>query len=170
LCVGAFYYKCSNTEDISNDLEHLTDLSNIAIGDYLYADSTYTHALDSANIDKCSGCVYNLETTEREKEEGWYIGHIVALKDAVDRKGNDSFEWSPENQSIPNHENYADAIKEKDGYWACLMDSTCSSPAICSLYDFDGMVFDVPLPNNSQWYVPTVSDWQDIILNLGKLK
>lgn len=163
---SGIFDKCSNDEDA---IEYFTDLSKISIGDYLYADGTYTHVLDSTNMDNCSGCVYNLETTEKEKEEGWKIGHVVALKDATDRNGSELFEWGPENTSIPNHVNYEDAIKEKDGYWTCLMDSACLSPAISSLYDLDGVVFNVPLPDGSKWYVPTVSDWQDIICNLGKV-
>ncbi len=167
LCIFfAFFFRSkSGSDDV---ITYYNDLSSIQIGDYLYADGTYTHKLDSANLTNCSGCVYNLTTTESEKEEGWTHGHIVALKDAVDRNGNTKFEWGPENSEIPNCQNHSEAIKAKDGYWYCLMDSACQSPAISSIEDFDGNIFDVPLPDKCQWYVPTLSDWKDILVNLGK--
>lgn len=166
LCLFFLWYNDkSGSDDV---ITYYNDLSSIQIGDYLYADGTYTHKLDSANLTNCSGCVYNLTTTESEKEEGWTHGHIVALKDAVDRNGNTKFEWGPENSEIPNCQNHSEAIKAKDGYWYCLMDSACQSPAISSIDDFDGNIFDVPLPDKCKWYVPTPSDWKDILVNLGK--
>lgn len=169
LLLGVFFVFFFSSKSSSDEvIKYYTDLSTIQIGDYLYADGTYTHKLDSANLTNCSGCVYNLATTESEKEEGWTHGHIVALKDAVDRNGNTKFEWGPENSEIPNCQNHSEAIKAKDGYWYCLMDSACQSPAISSIDDFDGNIFDVPLSDKSQWYVPTLSDWKDILVNLGK--
>lgn len=169
LVVGFFFVFFFRSKSGSGEvLKYYTDLSTIQIGDYLYADGTYTHKLDSANLTNCSGCVYNLTTIEREKREGWTHGHIVALKDAVNRKGETKFAWGPENSEIPICQNYSEAIKAKDGYFYCLWDSACQSPAICSIEDFDGNIFDEPLPDKCHWYVPTLSDWKDILVNLGK--
>lgn len=153
--------------DKGNSIEYFSDLSRIGIGDYLYSDGRFTNELDSANLDNCSGCVYNLTTTDDERQEGWSHGHIVALKDAIGRNGESKFSWGPVNKSIPNSDNYSEAVGYKDGYWYCLLDSACQSPAISSLEDFDGCIFDVPLPKGSKWYVPTVADWTCILLNLG---
>ena len=167
-CVVKFWVTDSNIEsDTENPIEYFSDLSGIGIGDYLYADGRYTHELDSTNIDNCSGCVYNLATTDEEKQEGWSHGHIVALKDAVYRDGESNFSWGPINNAMPNSDNYSDAVGYKYGYWYCLLESACQSPAISSLEDFDGSVFEVPLPEGSKWYVPTVADWRDILLSLG---
>lgn len=168
-CVMKFWGDTSKiAEDIGDSIEYHSDLSFIGIGDFLYSDGRYTNVLDSANIENCSGCVFNLTTTNEEKQEGWNHGHIVALKDVVGRNGESDFSWGPANNSIPNSDSYNEATTYKDGYWYCLLDSACQSPAISSLEDFDGRNFDVPLPNGSKWYVPTVADWTDIILNLGK--
>lgn len=167
--IATFWKSDSNqTSEVEESIEYFSDLSFIGIGDYLYSDGRYTHFLDSANIENCSGCVFNLTTTNEEKQEGWNHGHIVALKDVVGRNGESYFSWGPVNNSIPNSDSYNEATTYKDGYWYSLLDSTCQSPAISSLEDFDGRNFDVPLPNGSKWYVPTVADWTDIILNLGK--
>lgn len=167
-CVAKFW---NVDPDIASDgeesIEYFSDLNSIGIGDYLYSDGRFTHELDSANIDNCSGCVYNLTTTDEEKQDGWSHGHIVALKDAIGRNGESRFSWGPVNESMPNTDNYSKAVDYKDGYWYCLLDSACQSPAISSLEDFDGRVFDVPLPKGSKWYVPTVADWTDILLKLG---
>lgn len=158
--IGGLYVK--NYMGVDDTIKYYTDLSSIQIGDYLYADGTYTHRLDSANLVNCSGCVYNLTTTDSEKEEGWTHGHIVALKDVVSRNGETEFSWGKENGMIPNFQNYNEAINAKDGYYYCLMDSMSLSPAICSTDDFDE-----PLLDKSHWYVPTLSDWKDILVNLG---
>lgn len=166
-CITKFWITDVDTNDIENSIEYFSDLSYIGIGDYLYSDGRYTHELDSANIENCSGCVYNLTTTAEEKQNGWTHGHLVALKDAIGRNGESKFSWGPVNKSIPNSDNCAEAVRYKDGYWYCLLDSTCQSPAISSLEDFDGIVFDTPLPKGSSWYVPTLADWEDILLHLG---
>lgn len=168
VCLWLFTGNKDKSEGENEDgLKYYTDLSEIAIGDYLYSDGTYTHELDSANIDNCSGCVYNLTTTSSEQQDGWRHGHIVALKDAVNRAGETQFAWGPLNYVIPNYKDIASALNCKNGYNYCLLDSMYMSPALCSVYDIDGKVFDVPLPEGSKWYVPTPSDWQDIITNLG---
>ena len=170
LLLGAFFVLYFSSKNSSDEvIKYYTDLSTIQIGDYLYADGTFTHKLDSANLTNCSGCVYNLTTTESEKNEGWTHGHIVALKDAVNRKGETEFEWGHTNSDIPECQSYSEAIKAKDGYSYCLLDSACLSPAICSVYHFfEGYIFNEPLPDKCHWYVPTLSDWKDILVNLGK--
>lgn len=167
------FFNKDKTDQSSNPtgkIEYYHDLSNINIGDYLYSDGSYTNVLDSANLANCSGCVYNLFTTTDEQKDGWTHGHIVALRDAINRDGDSEFIWGPENKAMPNTDTYSKASQFKDGYWYCLLDSTCQSPAISSLEDFDGLVFDVPLIKGSKWYVPTVSDWNDILLHLGNAK
>lgn len=167
-CVAKFWNGDPDfTSNKEESIEYFSDLNSIGIGDYLYSDGRFTHELDSANLENCSGCVYNLTTTDEEKQDGWSHGHIVALKDAIGRNGESQFPWGPVNESMPNMDSYSKAVDYKDGYWYCLLDSACQSPSISSLEDFDGRVFDVPLPKGSKWYVPTVADWTDILLKLG---
>lgn len=172
VCVGIIIYNWSSKSVEKPKLEYFSDLSKIQVGDYLYANGKYTHVLDSANIDSCSGCVFNLITTDSEKEQGWTHGHIVALVDAVDKNGNNQFAWGPDeiNKTIANHPNYAEAVLDKDGYLNCLGDSTGTYPAISSIRTPDEVNFKVPLPEGSSWYLPALGEWVDIIVNLGGIK
>lgn len=146
------------------------NLENIAIGDYLYSDGTYSHILEDSKKDLCSGVVYNLTTIEAEKMEGWTHGHVVALQDAVGRNGEKLFSWGPDYQNdyITNAAEYIEASKDYNGYWNCLYDSTSICPAITAIEDLEGPVFKVPLPGTSSWYLPALGDWIDILVNLGQ--
>lgn len=155
----------------------LRDFSQLRIGDYYYADGTFTH--EKSDVKEAVGVVFTLETTEEEKKHGWTHGQIMALKNAGE-EDNDRFVWYPHKQIIPSIANYEslrpskksekderyDAIEDKNGYiysHAANVEGHKELEAFLAASSFNPKLKE---PETSGWYLPSSGQWYDIMTNL----
>lgn len=147
----------SSPNNRSDDYKQAEDAR---IGDYYYEDGTLSSELLTDK--KCVGIVYSLETSDFEKEQGFYHGHIIAMEDASAEKN----EWDRLNEDkdwIPNYtwENRREALTDRKG-----------------LDYYNQPYIDVYKPclelskaeGASYWYVPTPGEWTEILRNLGHVE
>lgn len=146
-----------------NKPEFLYDYSRLQIGDYIYSDGSFSHKKVTSK--ECVGCVYNLTTTDFEQKQGYTHGHIVALSDV-----RTDVEWSIGGEDLKNNQVYSTfsmARKEKDGLINCTRESISNSFAAMSLSNN----YNIVLPDGfSNWYLPAIGEWCDIIENIGNTK
>lgn len=159
----------------------LTDYTKIRIGDYVYSDGSFSH--EKLQEKKCVGVVFNLTTTEYEKKLGYTHGHIVALKDFVNKEQS-RFTWKKAVEGEPSKRfqftlksfNYSSGVEDRNGLQHCneivqnglkvtsgdfmLLDNSDAIALSCC--------YSEKLPDNfSNWYLPALGEWYDILTNLG---
>lgn len=157
----------SSNSNESSDL-YLDDYSLVKIGDFYYEDGTFSHKL--LNFKKCVGIVFDLKTSEFEKQNGWTHGWIVALSDA---NHGEYSKWGVlENLSTPfddikyNREENSAACIDWKGYEYLQK--------IKSTHDLENFpAFDIackypvklPIGKTSGWYLPSLGQLHSILVS-----
>lgn len=151
----------------------LHDYSQLRIGDYVYADGSFSHEA----IDNMSpiGVLFSYQTSEKEKEMGWSHGQIVAMQDCgmKDMK----VMWSATLEDVPApHRNYLwkqgkgknDLLACRDGYLYTYFGETDGYlfPAFA-----EARIYPVKKDQElfSEWYLPAIGQWIEILQNLGRV-
>lgn len=147
----------------------LTDYSQLQVGDYYYADGSFSH--DKQQGKMCIGIVFSLQTTEEEKKHRWTHGQIISLKDmegVVEWEDNHFYctELSLPHIKYPSINNLH--LSDENGYLYTHSGQTIGRrfPAFEKARNYP-----VPLPERktSGWYLPSIGQWKNIITNLGKV-
>ena len=141
------------------------DYSKVRLGDYYYEDGTLSHEIALGK--KMVGMVFNLNTSDEEKKNGWTHGQIIALEDAKVLK-KDCMSWGIVNNSILKLavKNPGGIVNGKDtGYLISHLECVENNP------DFKPFIiasqYDVQLPTGetSGWYLPCIAQWRTIYEN-----
>lgn len=139
----------------------LSDLTKIRIGDWMTADGRYSHER-FAGVDYV-GVVYSLAPTEDDAKRGYTHGYIVALENAQG-----ACQWGPgyDIKGIPNHKCSHSLIKDRNGltYSNIPAIRETTNNAFSQARNYKKKLS----PVFSQWFLPTVGQWIEIIRNLGK--
>ena len=158
-------------ENMVTDVNHIIpslffdDYSKVRLGDYYYEDGTLSHEIALGK--KMVGMVFNLNTSDEEKKNGWTHGQIIALEDAKVLK-KDCMSWGIVNNSILKLavKNPGGIVNGKDtGYLISHLECVENNP------DFKPFIiasqYDVQLPTGetSGWYLPCIAQWRTIYEN-----
>lgn len=165
------------TQDITHDsissqaetVEFLSDYKELRIGDYLYEDGTFSHLLSTEK--KSVGVLFTRETTAEERSHGWTHGEIIAMEDCG--KGN-YYQWYYSDELVLPYpfkvnecENAKLNINDKQGYLYTYSKITQSD-------GFQAFAaarrYKPQLSFGSEWYLPSLGQWLEIVENLGGVK
>lgn len=150
------------------------DLNDVRIGDYVYEDGSFSHHLIESK--SAVGVVFSLNPSKEDVMRGYSHGYFMALKDAS--KGTS---WGKEgillNDPFTNYYHYDEHYKASgyDRIWRARNDYTGLS-CIFSIQEL-GSAFNLAKKFNSkrpsfssEWFLPSVGHWIDILQNLGNVK
>ncbi len=146
----------------------LFDYSEVRLGDYYYEDGSFSHEIALGK--EMVGMVFNLNTSEEEKKNGWTHGQIIALHD-VKSYNNNANSWG-----IPTKEVLQQAVRnpggitnsKDNGYLMNHLDSVLNNPEFKPF--LLAAQYDGKLPNGktSGWYLPCISQWRTLYYNFHK--
>lgn len=149
------------------------DLNNVRIGDYVYEDGSFSHHLIESK--SAVGVVFSTNPSEEDVMRGYSHGYFMALKDAS--KGT---LWGKEGillkDPFTNYYHYDEHYKVfcYDRIWRARNDYTGLS-CIFSIQEL-GSAFNLAKKFNSKrpsfssdWFLPSVGHWIDVLQNLGKV-
>lgn len=145
-----------------------TDYTKIQVGDSLYDDGSFAHEVSS--LKKRIGYVFSLDTSDMEKEFGWYHGRIAAISDNYPYTV-----WGDNRDYIFPHTHYtSDDINHLEKINSNLFSellirdnyndsneidysiSTLQFSSKNAFYESRHWKNAVPLKNASQWYLPNL--------------
>lgn len=171
-------YTLTNAITLSNDRmlmstvhpQAITGLSlssmAVNVGDYLFSDGTWG-SLDNGISTKPIAVIFSKTTSAIDKANTWTHGYAMALKNA-----STSCKWAgtgaTTNPTGSNFSTTAAMIADKDGYTHTQLINTSTYPAAYAAATTYKST--VPTPSNtSGWYLPSIGQWYDICVNLGKI-
>lgn len=173
LCIILFFVNSIFAQTTSKNKDEFIDYSDIQIGDYYFADGSISHELSENK--QCIGVVFSLKTTETERANGWTHGQIVALADAGKGQG---YRWMSLDADFSKCNvktaTIADCRADKNGYsyshaiWNTWVWAFNNAFGVARYYNFRGNM--VSKSKTSDWYLPSIGQWYDIIENLGHVK
>jgi len=147
----------------------ITDLSlsTVKVGNYLFSDGTWGYLADSFGSATPVAVIFSNTTSATDQTNGWAHGYAMALKNA-----STSVAWGTTvagtdtgNPTGTFVNTSAAQIADKDGYTHTTKINSSSYPAASAATSYT-----VAAPSNtSGWYLPSVGQWYDICVNLGKL-
>lgn len=144
------------------------------IGDYYYADGTWSSELDASKT--VIGVVFSVSPDRTGASVAEILGKnvnglVVALKDA-----SKSAVWSTNNQDeeiISNTGTFQAAYEDIDGLaktkavWETYADNLDSYPAFKAVKEFNDIV---PAPESTTgWFLPAIGQFWDLFRNFGEL-
>ena len=143
----------------------LYDYSEVRLGDYFYEDGSFSHEIALGK--EMVGMIFNLNTSEEEKKNGWTHGQIIALHD-ITSYGVKGSSWG-----IPTKEVLQQAIhnpggitnSKDNGYLMNHLDCVLNNPEfrpfiLAAQYDAK-----LPYGKTSGWYLPCISQWRTLYYN-----
>ena len=144
------------------------------IGNYYYSDGTWG-ANANPSGKRVIGVIFSDATSNLDKAKGWTHGYAMALTNASPgcQWDDGSFIDTPELTNTSS-----DLIKlNKDGYTETKaikdhrnISSTSFSAFYYTLrYGIDNNTQYAAPSNSSGWYLPSIGQWYDILVNLGKM-
>lgn len=173
LCIILFFVNNLSGQNTSQNRNEFLDYSDVQIGDYYFADGTISHKLSEKK--QCVGVVFSLKTTDIERAKGWTHGQIVALADVEKGQG---YRWmsldADCSKCCAKTATIADCRADKNGYsyshaiWNNWVSIDNNAFGVAHYYNFR----ESPLLKSkiSDWYLPSIGQWYDIIENLGHVK
>lgn len=152
------------------------------VGDYFNSDGTYTAEPQSNSI----GIVFSTETTARDFAAGYTNGYVMALMNATGpnptgTNSGDGVNWDSKYNEIPELE-VEDIPGEMGGCWYYNRDGRYETnvtlksradngnqgcEAAYAAYTFQPIEGYVKTPGTSDWFLPSFSQWYEIITKLG---
>lgn len=135
-------------------------------GSFLFSDGSWGTAdiLDSAQP---IGLIFSNKTSATDKGHGWSRGYAMALKNASTSSawGTTAAGTDKGNPTGTFITTTAALISDKDGYTHTQYIKSSIYPA-----GYAATTYKTTLPaNTSGWYLPSVGQWYDICVNLGKI-
>jgi len=173
--VGRFYnltnsLSLSNVSMLMSTVHHqaITGLSRAAkvnTGNYLFNDGSWGYLADNLDSSKPIAVIFSKATSTTDKTNGWSHGYAMALKNA-----STSATWGPTgtNPTGTSITSTAAMIADKDGYTHTTYLNSSTYPAAYAAATTYQSTVAAP-GNTSGWYLPSVGQWFDICVNLGKL-
>src|SRR5574344_68373 len=156
------------------------NMTESIIGQYLFSDGTWGTLADKATTTVYPiGVIFSDKPSDTDKSHGWIHGYAMALTNA-----HTYADWTKDyyDENITNITYAKDFIPDKDGYTNCqvLINNPKASggftaenyPAFWYAVNFgtsnvaNTEAYAAPL-GTSGWYLPSLGQWYDIIVNLG---
>lgn len=152
------------------------------IGDYLYSDGTWSKALDTEKIP--IAVVFSTETSIKDRQLGFKNGYAMAIVTPLFATAGSGWKYKPvwsskeENVFSINYSSIEDVFKDKDGLsktleivdkvghvedYSTQKNNEAAFPAFFAAYD----CYVKRSESMSCWFLPSVGQWYDIIVNLG---
>ena len=143
----------------------LFDYSKVRLGDYFYEDGSFSHTIALGK--EMVGMVFNLNTSEEEKKNGWTHGQIIALHDV---KGNST---NASSWGIPTKEVLQQAVhnpggitnSKDNGYLMNHLESVLNNPEFRPFILAAQYEARLPFGKTSGWYLPCISQWRTLYYN-----
>jgi hypothetical protein len=134
------------------------------IGDYLFSDGTYGTLADNTGKTPIA-VIFSKTVSTTDQGLGWTHGYAMALKNA-----NTSLTWGPTsgNPTGSYLTTAAAIIADKDGYTNTTKINNSTYPAGYAAATTFKSTVAAP-GGTSGWYLPSVGQWFDICVNLGKM-
>jgi hypothetical protein len=147
----------------------ITGLSRAkVIGGYLFSDGWWGNLSDTiVGSVKPIAVIFSKTTSATDKTNGWTHGYAMALKNA-----STSAAWAG-TEAIDNPtgtyiNTTAAMIADKDGYTHTTYINSSTYPAAYAAATKYKSIVAAP-SNTSGWYLPSIGQWYDICVNLGKM-
>jgi len=146
------------------------------IGNYYYNDGSWGTVAVPTDGRTVIGVVFSTTTSTTDQTNGWTHGYAMALKNAAT-----SAMWYGGTNSVDltDYSDWASMKADKDGYTksqTIKMNKTLSTSSYAAFYYalnygvINNTSYTAPAgTNNSGWYLPSVGQWYDICVNLGKM-
>jgi len=133
------------------------------VGDYLFSDGTWG-SLENCISTKPIAVIFSKTTSTVDQGHGWTHGYAMALKIAS------NCTWGPSgtNPTGKYITTAATEIADKDGYTHTTFINSSTYPAAYAAATTYKLTNPVP-SNTSGWYLPSVGQWYDICVSLGKM-
>lgn len=135
------------------------------IGDYLYDDGTWGAWTTSK---KAIGVVFSNNTTQNDKDAGYYNGYAIALNEVVANQfkttnttdGYGNMGWNPRS--------FASTIEQnRDGLTYSISLYNDEHPAVKAAYNYKNRILKDISSWASRWFIPGFGQWCEVIINLG---
>ena len=144
------------------------DFGQLKVGDYLYSDGTWGE-LDKGRMP--IGLVFSTTTSEIDKAAGYRKGYAISMSFAK-IGDNVDFAYKTSNEvdaAIIDYLNssWEDKVANKDGRTETLLLNESEHPAIKAALSYQPPLASSPIPQASEWFVPSLGQWHDIIVNLA---
>ena len=142
-------------------------------GNFYYDDGSWGTSATPTDGRKAIGVVFSNQTSTADKAHGWTHGYAMALTNAAATVAwsiNTSIpEFTTEINTVAQIESDMDGythtqtIKNKSGY------SSTTYPVFYYAINYQNTVVAPTATNNSGWYLPSIGQWYNICINLGKM-
>jgi len=134
------------------------------VGDYLFSDGTFGDLSDNI-VATPIAVVFSNMTSTIDQGHGWTHGYAMALKNA-----STSCIWGPTgtNPTGTYDATTAAMIADMDGYTHTQYINTSTYPAAYAAATTYKSTVAAP-SSTSGWYLPSIGQWYDLCVNLGKL-
>jgi hypothetical protein len=146
----------------------ITGLSNVvpAVGDYLFSDGRWGTLANNTGKTPIA-IIFSKTTSTADQAKGWTHGYAMALKTV---NASAAYTWGVE-YTNPTGKTYTTAaalIADKDGYTHTKYINSSTYPAGYAAATTYKSTVAAPA-STSGWYLPSIGQWYDIFVNLGKM-
>ena len=143
-------------------------LTPVTVGSYLFSDGTWGQLGDNVLSSATPiAVIFSNATSTIDKTNGWTHGYAMALKNA-----STSCVWAGTGATTNPTGTYitttATMIADKDGYTHTTKINSSTYPAAYAAATTYNTTVAAP-SNTSGWYLPSIGQWYDICVNLGKI-
>jgi len=173
---AAKLYNLTNSISLSNARmlmstvhpQAITGLSRteVNVGDYLFSDGTWG-SLVGNDLGSATpiAVIFSKTTSTTDSTNGWTHGYAMALKDA-----STSAAWGSAATRLTGFyiNTAAEMIADKDGYTHTQYVNSSIYPAPYAAATTYQSTVSAP-SSTSGWYLPSIGQWFDICVNLGKM-
>jgi hypothetical protein len=150
--------------------------TKVNIGNYLFSDGTWGILADSLGSAKPIAVVFSKTTSTIDQCLSWSHGYAMALKNASTSCAWTALGTIDDNPTGTYITTTAAIIADKDGYTHTQMIEKRYSvgyfPAADAAfrdYFYENKLTATAPSNTSGWYLPSIGQWYDICVNLGKM-
>ena len=169
IIITAIIIHCYTLGMTNTEVERIP-LNMAQVGDYLFIDENnnayVVHKENFAAVDdtsKCVAVVFALETSYEDKKKGYKHGYAMALKNA----GKDIPYGEPDTKAklfraTEYFQDYREGRKDTR-----TLNKAGKHPAAEAAAKYNGGKHP---RNSSEWFLPAIGQWYDIIVNLGKVR
>lgn len=140
--------------------------TTVKVGDYLFHDGSWGSLADSFGATPIA-VIFSKNTSTADKGYKWTHGYAMAMKELnlAAWIGPTTISENPTGTSISTS---AALILDKDGYTHTTSINSDAYPAAYAAATTYNTTIAAP-GNTSGWYLPSIGQWYDICVNLGKM-
>ena len=182
-CYPGFINDTSTTSWDSNG--NAISVNSTSIGDYYFSDGSWGTLADhcTANVHPI-GIIFSCMTSDNDRAHGWTHGYAMALTNAntscvwgpygTKENGVDVFNDSRVTYTYTgcNGVDYSVFKTDKDGYCETQAIANTRSSTLNGSYPafWYALNYSITSPSGSSgWYLPSIGQWWDILINIGKM-